>query len=174
MGERLIIKNADFSANCIERDSLSISINVENYSLSLVPSADLGYRGSVAATAATRMSATIDGKPVLIPSGATVTLAGLRGVDGNQSPLRVDYVYYRNNDVIPILSNSGTTPNPNAVGALSNGVSSNYYPINTDGSNDAVEITNTHGQDYYFCFAFRGLSNQNIYASNYTITLTYE
>lgn len=170
MGKRLIIKNADFSANCM---SSKVNISIENYSLSLVTSADLGYRGSAEA-AAIRMSATIDGKPVLIPSGATVTLAGLRGVDGNQSPLRVDYVYYRNNDVIPILANSGSTPNPNAVGALSNGVSSNYYPLNSDGSNDAVEITNTHGQDYYFCFAFRGLSNQNIYASNYTITLTYQ
>lgn len=172
MGKNLIIKGADFSANAIEQEKYFL-FSIENRSLSLLES----NVGSLSTTTSSnyRINMFLTGhRPILIPAGSTITIKGLKGVDGQKPTLTLDYVYYNNNDEVTASS----SPNVNAVGTASNYVSSDYFPINKNTLLDTVTITNNYGSDYYFGFAAKAVldgvgQEQQISVSNYN-TLRYK
>lgn len=90
----------------------------------------------------------------------------LKGLTSGDYPLKVDYVY---------ATNAG--PNPTAaavweyaVGCANGGDTSNYFPLNSDGSSDIITIENNYGSDYYFFFAFADTTQNNtLTASNYDL-----
>lgn len=115
------------------------------------------------ATSGTRMSTAdeTDANGILVGANNSIVIKGL--TSGNY-PLRVDYAY-----------TTSAGPNPTeawdaVVGLGNGGDTSNYFPLNADGSNDSITITNTYGGDYYFFFAFAGVEKSEILqASTYSL-----
>lgn len=171
MGKKLIIKDADFSANAIETGSDYISFVANQHSLSIV-TGDVGNMIDSTNNAKRLALTGASSRPILIPSGSSMTIKGLKGTSGTSEALRLDFVYYGNNDAIPVVPNGQGTPNVNAVGTWSNYVSANYFGLNT-GDADSIVITNTYGRDYYFAFACKTASGGNTPASSYS-TLRYK
>ena len=108
--------------------------------------------GRVSTNNAKRFSTADDTKAnaILIPAGKTMYLKGLAS---GTYPLRVDYIYIENNVACP--AEGSTTAIEGLIGTASNYVSSNYFPLNTDGA-DTLTILNNYGKDYYFYFGFAG------------------
>lgn len=143
----MIIKGADFSANAIENEQYEL-FSIENRSLSVLQS----NVGSLSTTASTnyRINMFLAGhRPILVPSGKSIKIKGLKGTDGQKPTLTLDYVYYSTNQEVTVSSEA----NANAVGTASNYVSADYFLINRNELSDEVIITNNYGHDYYFGFA---------------------
>lgn len=119
-------------------------------------------------TTGTRMSTAdeTDANGILIGADETLELKGL--TSGNY-PLRVDYCYATSSGPNP----TGDSAWSAAVGCANGGNTSNYFPLNTDGSADSITITNTYGSDYYFFFAFAGVNKTETLQAN-TYTLKYK
>lgn len=109
----------------------------------------------------TRMSSgsSTDETGIYIPKGKTITLTGISG-------LRMDYVWADNAG--PCSTTRGTEWG--GIGAASNFVSSNYFPLNADGSSNTITVTNDKG-NYYFFFCFAGPNkSETISVDDYSIT----
>lgn len=101
---------------------------------------------------------------ILVPGRMAITITGLKPT--GYPTLRVDALW---------ATSSG--PNPTAtgvwsetVGTLSNYVSTDYFPLNIDGSSDTVTIENNTDNDYYYFFAFAATNMTDaIQAANYDL-----
>lgn len=117
------------------------------------------------ATSGTRMSTAsdTDANGILVSTNEVIELKGL--TSGNY-PLRVDYCYATNAGPNP----TGDSGWDAAVGCANGGDTSNYFPLNVDGSSDTLIIENTYGSDYYFFFAFAGVTkSEALEASTYDL-----
>lgn len=98
---------------------------------------------------------------IYIPIGKTITLTGISG-------LRMDYVWA--NNAGPCSTERGT--DWGGIGAASNFVAADYFPLNADGSSDTITITNDKGNYYFFfCFAAPDKTAE-VPVANYNITWT--
>lgn len=120
----------------------------------------------------TRLSTghTTDAQGILVKSGETITISGLRS---GTNPLRADYVY---------ATSAGPNPENNltnsawdaVVGTGSNYTSAQYFFLNSDGTNDTITVTNTYGADYYFFFAFCGINKDETITPVSQYTMKYK
>ena len=99
---------------------------------------------------------------IWVPADGTITLTGTSG-------LRFDYVYATKAG--PNSTTDSTSNVIGGVGTASNFVSSNYFPLNADGSSNTITITNEYGQGYYYHFAIAGVTKtETLNPSDYNIT----
>lgn len=154
--------------------SKSVTLSASSYptsgTLPLVQNALSVVKGEnfyqVGSTNNTRMSSSsiTDATGIFVPSGKTLTLTGTSG-------LRFDYVYATKAGP---NSNDKSVNTIGGVGTASNFVSSNYFPLNADGSSNTITITNSYGTDYYYFFAIAAPNKtSNILVANYQGTITW-
>lgn len=155
--------NTDTDSDSAEVDSEGyITLPISHNSLG-VTSAAPGRVVVSSASSGTRMSTAdaTEANGILIGAGESIELKGL--TSGNY-PLRVDYCYATSAGPNP------TTAWDAAIGCANGGDDSNYFPLNANGSEDSITITNTHGSDYYFFFAFAGVTKtETLQASTYSL-----
>ena len=164
MGNILIINNADFSKNSVNK------LKTLDYA-GLIVNAKYGWC-TLASTSGTRLSQDPDMGAIYIPSGGSIIISGLKGISSSIEPLSFDYCYYTSN-IIPtteLLSEDLSGPASNCVGTGSNLDSSRYFFLNNDGSSDKAMVTNIYGQNYYFAMGFRGINGGSLSSNNYNLT----
>lgn len=121
-------------------------------------------------TTTTRLSnaSTTECLGILVPAGETITLYGLAS---GTYPLRFDYLYGTSAGTNP--ASGSTTAIEGLAGTASNYVADNYFPCNTSGA-DTCSVTNNFGADYYFFFAFAGLTKSELITAEFeTYNITY-
>lgn len=154
MGKALIIKGANFYSSSIGTET--IELMPDNTTISIATGSEK-YGMEQTITLNNRLAAKDN---ILIRNGESINLNGLRGVDGQKNPLRVDYCAYSANERITA----------NVITTGSKGVPENYYPFNKSGEG-YVTITNDTGEDAYFGFCFSGLTkSEKIYRDDYALT----
>lgn len=147
--------NNDSSSNTPDVDSEGYTaLPVSHNALGVTPSAP-GRVVASNATSGTRMStaSNTQANGILISTNETLEIKGL--TSGNY-PLKLDYCY---------CTSAGPNPTTSwdaVIGCANGGDTSNYFPINADGASDSVIIENTYGSDYYFFFAFAGITQEEI------------
>lgn len=167
MGKNLIIKGADFSENGFIVGYKHLAISNRWY---YTTATNAGYKGIINNK---RLSSTIDANTndinngILVKAGQSIVLRGLKGVNGQKAPLRIDFTYA--NTSTTLYKSNPSTIAPNVIGTASNYDAENYFPINTEG-NDTVTIVNTYGADYYFVFSFAGpTKDETLNSADYNI-----
>lgn len=150
MGKKIIIPGADFSTNGIAPEE--IGLDLTQYGIDLTNSNTYGENN----TGGTQRMRVVNN--ILIPNGSSIKIKGLKGSDGQQTVLRLDYCYY----------NSETRSHSTVVGSYSNKVTANFYSLN-EALNDDIVITNNYGQDYWFGICFKKNDNSNIDVSKYPL-----
>jgi hypothetical protein len=137
----------------LQNGALSV-VNGENFFVSL--------NSETSKTKRMNSSSLTEATGILVPNGKTITLTGTRG-------LRFDYIYATKPG--PNSSTDKTSNVIGGVGTASNFVSSNYFPLNADGSSNTISITNNYGQDYYYHFAIAGPTKSEVLnPDDYNIT----
>ena len=149
------------------------SLPLSNQAMTSVVSGEYGYFYQTAGQQGRLTSGSSDlAWGVKINNGQTITISGLQS-DGHPT-LRVDAVYA--NSAGPNPAYTGTAPGADwseAVGALSGGVAANYFPLNSNGSNNVVTYTNNLGNDYYYFFGFAATNKTDtLQASWYDLKIT--
>ena len=137
------------------------ALPLTDYALSIT-SSNAGRVVEASNRVSTASATTANG--ILVPGRMAITITGLKPT--GYPTLRVDALW---------ATSSG--PNPTAtgvwsetVGTLSNYVSSDYFPLNIDGSSDTVTIENNTDNDYYYFFAFAATNMTDaIQAANYDL-----
>lgn len=138
MGKALIFKNADFSANAIVKGEYE-ELLLESGLINIVPS-ESAYGTNAKTSQNNRIRSS---QNIYIENGKSITIYGLKGLSGNKNAIRLDYCAYSNDERI----------GSNVITTGSKGVSSNYFPFNTEGEDSCV-ITNDIGVNAYFGFTF--------------------
>ena len=150
MGKKIIIPGADFSVNGIAPEEITLALT--QYGIDITNSNTFGDNN----TGGTQRMRVINN--ILIPDGSSIKIKKLKGFDGQQTVLRLDYCYY----------NSETRSHSTAVGSYSNKVTANFYTLN-ESLADEIVITNNYGQDYWFGICFKKNDNSNIDVSKYPL-----
>lgn len=142
----IIVSTENINPDIPNNDTISGTLFLQNGALSVVKGENFYVNLKPANGADKRMnsSSLTEATGILVPDGATITLTGTSG-------LRFDYVYATSPG-----PNSSTDKSSNVIGGVgtaSNFKSSDYFPLNADGSENTISITNGYGQDYYYHFA---------------------
>ena len=150
MGKKIIIPGANFSANGIAPEELELVVT--SFGIDITNSNTFGDNN----LAGWNRMRVMDN--ILIPNGSSITIKGLKGVDGLQTVLRLDYCYY----------NSENRSHSTVVGSYSNKVTADFYTLN-EALNDEIVITNNYGQDYWFGICFKKNDNSDVDVSQYPL-----
>lgn len=147
MGKRLIIKNADFTANAIESRELTLLPLVKKLALDLTGnSSGIVFGWQIQPGANTRCSAS---QLIFVPNGAKLILSGTK-------LFRFDYCWYSqsfNLETYTAASESAiAAAHPYVLGSYSSKVSGNFFGVNTSGA-DSIVIVNNTGADCYYLIA---------------------
>ena len=130
-----------------------------------ITSTNTGCMTSATTTRLSSGSATV-ANGILVKAGETITLTGLEAT--GKPTLRVDYLYATSAGPNPAV---GSGVWSSIVGTGSNFDPNIYFPLNIDGSNNSVSVTNTYDNDYYYFFVFAATNmTDTLTASDYTIT----
>lgn len=161
MGVQLYINTADFSKNCINK------LKIRNYALTIND-----YNYGWVLTQGSQYRASSD--PIFIPAGVSITITGLKGINGNSPTIIMNYCYYVSNDIPSVIASSDVSnPAVNAVGIYPT-TSSTKFPLNYDNLKDEIKITNTYNTDYYFVFAIACIGTSvPVEINNYNLTWKY-
>jgi hypothetical protein len=159
MGKKLIIKGADFSENGMPSVVLDWqNLSIENGGINLIPS-NTAYGQNTSDQQSTRKRSVSN---IYIPAGGRLHIKGLNS--NSNKTLRFDACFY----ITDARNNTGG----NVAGTLSNGISANYFPMNSDGSKDEVVLENTANNGYYYGLVFCAI-NKTDSISSLTFTLMY-
>lgn len=154
MGRALIFKNADFSANAIGNNFVSMVL-VQG-GVNLIPNNSAS--GDQAGSGTTNYAKRINFQNAFYwQMGQKLKIKGLKGLSGTHGSLKVDGGIY----------SSQAWGHSSYVSTL-NGGTTNYYTINVGGTEDEIELTNTWG-NYWFVLTFSDQDGANaITASDFS------
>lgn len=139
MGKALIFTNADFSAVAV--GSNYVDMPLSQGGVYLVPGSPSTGKQSDSSTSnyLKRINFT---NAFYWENGHKMRIRGLKGLTGAKGSLKIDGGIY----------SSQNWGHESVVNTM-NGLTTHYYPINVDGTEDEIELTNTWGS-YWFVLSF--------------------